>query len=88
MGVISLWSVEIIMQLRIYALFNCSKKVCTYPRLFYLLMKTGRPFQWNSLSYFHWTVSLDVDRENNPPFLFHGMLSRITSYGVLSREWG
>jgi hypothetical protein len=29
-GAISLWSVEIVMQLRIYALFKCSKKVCTH----------------------------------------------------------
>jgi hypothetical protein len=27
LGAISLWSIEVIMQLRVYALFDCSKKV-------------------------------------------------------------
>jgi hypothetical protein len=28
-GAISLWAIEIVMQLRVYALFNCSRKVST-----------------------------------------------------------
>lgn len=31
-GAISLWSVEIIMQLRVYALFKCSKRVSSTAR--------------------------------------------------------
>ena len=27
-GAIALWAIEIIMQLRVYALFGCSRKVC------------------------------------------------------------
>jgi len=37
MSAISLWSVEIIMQLRIYALFNCSKKVALFNGILFLI---------------------------------------------------
>jgi len=36
-GAISLWSVEIIMQLRIYALFDCSKKVALFNGILFLI---------------------------------------------------
>ncbi|EJD00180.1 uncharacterized protein FOMMEDRAFT_170177 [Fomitiporia mediterranea MF3/22] len=39
-GAISLWSVEIIMQLRIYALYNCSKRVAAF-NIFLFLMSIG-----------------------------------------------
>lgn len=32
-GAVSLWSVEIIMQLRVYALYSCSKRVRLFPVL-------------------------------------------------------
>ncbi|KAH8110715.1 hypothetical protein DFH11DRAFT_1842734 [Phellopilus nigrolimitatus] len=43
-GAISLWSVEIIMQLRIYALYNCSKRVATFNIILFLMSIAG--FLW------------------------------------------
>ncbi|KAJ3867837.1 hypothetical protein EV359DRAFT_78241 [Lentinula novae-zelandiae] len=43
-GAISLWSVEIIMQLRIYALFNCSKRVAITNSILFLASIAG--FLW------------------------------------------
>ncbi|KAJ3837054.1 hypothetical protein EV361DRAFT_908158 [Lentinula raphanica] len=40
-GAISLWSVEIIMQLRIYALFNCSKRVAIANSVLFLASIAG-----------------------------------------------
>jgi hypothetical protein len=36
-GAISLWSVEIIMQIRIYCLFNCSKKIALFNGILFLI---------------------------------------------------
>ncbi|OCB83896.1 hypothetical protein A7U60_g9102 [Sanghuangporus baumii] len=43
-GAISLWTIEIIMQLRIYALYNCSKRVATFNAFLFLLSIGG--FLW------------------------------------------
>ena len=60
-GAISLWAVEIIMQLRIYALYDCSKKVrfarcpCLKPKYRYPLL--GRVVQRDLLHLFRCPLS-------------------------------
>jgi len=40
-GVLSLWAVEIVMQLRIYALYRCSKKVALVNGILFLVSIVG-----------------------------------------------
>jgi len=53
-GAISLWSVEIIMQLRIYALFNRSKKVALFNGICFLI----------SIALFLWMLVLHASQRN------------------------
>ena len=51
-GAVSLWAIEIVMQLRVYALFNCSRKVglsVSNALLATQTLLTGRNFQRNTL---------------------------------------
>ncbi|KAJ3542373.1 hypothetical protein NMY22_g3533 [Coprinellus aureogranulatus] len=49
-GAISLWSIEIIMQLRIYAIFSCSKKVATFNGVLFLA----------SIGFFIWILAVNA----------------------------
>jgi len=61
LGAISLWSVEIIMQLRIYALFNRSKKVAIFNGILFLI----------SMGLFLWVLVVNTFHRNNliAPFI-------------------
>ena len=59
-GAVALWAIEIIMQLRVYALFGCSRKVGL--------------FKWSDVRRLEVHV-IDCDLQCYPVFWFHGIVS-------------
>lgn len=59
-GAIALWAIEIIMQLRIYALFGCSRKVYF--------------FKWSHVRHLE-VHAIDCDHQCHSVFRFHGIIS-------------
>lgn len=92
LGAISLWSIEVIMQLRVYALFDCSKKVSSLTfgtwRTAYLTWTPGSRIQRSDVhSVYHRlsrTLNLQCPREGSPDCLCRSTPSPWLS----SHQWG
>jgi len=77
-GAINLWSVEIIMQIRIYALFNRSKKIALFNGIFFLI----------SIAMFLWMLSVRAYQRNKAlaPFVDLPLIGCPVVHGT--GQWG
>ena len=58
-GAISLWSIEVLMQLRVYAVYSCSRGVCNILHASSCSSNSGGPIQRNMFHPIHHRIPRD-----------------------------